>query len=39
MTLNPYSLPNPQDHDRYFTDDITLLPLGIIWEDDFALYE
>ncbi|WDI42187.1 hypothetical protein [Bremerella sp. P1] len=32
MTLNPYSLPNPKDHDRYFTDDITLLPVGIIWQ-------
>lgn len=32
MTINPYSLPNPSDHERYFTDDITLLPLGIIWQ-------
>ncbi|MFN3151311.1 hypothetical protein [Bremerella sp.] len=31
MTLNPYSLPSTNDRERYYTDDITLLPFGTIW--------
>ncbi|MCM2372393.1 hypothetical protein [Aporhodopirellula aestuarii] len=31
MIPNPYSLPASLEHHRYFTDDITLLPVSTIW--------